>query len=194
MTHLPQLDCCTLLGIDPKTLRQWVRQAHLQFVAHPTDARLKCLTAQQVQQLAAQHGRPLPWSAPTHPGLPDAFPPPGSSVTPLPSTDSGSVGVTETAALAQQLARLERSVTTIQEQVNALVLEVAHERQHSAEQRLSVLEALVQHLLGSAPLPPVVQQTGEVNLAEATPAPGRLCAGLSAGGPAPVRPRLGGVV
>jgi hypothetical protein len=57
------------------------------------------------------------------------------------------------AALAQQLARLERSVTTIQEQVSALVLEVAHERQHSAEQRLSVLEALVQHLLGSAPLP-----------------------------------------
>src|SRR5262249_53329244 len=67
MTHLPQLDCCTLLGIDPKTLRQWVRQAHLQFVAHPTDARLKCLTEAQVQQLATQHGRPLPWLATTHP-------------------------------------------------------------------------------------------------------------------------------
>jgi hypothetical protein len=171
MTHLPQLDCCTLLGIDPKTLRQWVRQAHLQFVPHPTDARLKCLTQQQVQQLAAQHGRPLPWPATTHPELPDTFPPPGSSVTPLKST--GSVGVTETAALAQQLARLERSVTTIQEQMSALVLEVAREQQRSAEQRLNMLEALVQHLLGSAPLPPVVQQTSELNLAEATPGPGR---------------------
>ena len=113
----------------------------------------------------------VPWPATTHPELPDTFPPPGSSVTPLKST--GSVGVTETAALAQQLARLERSVTTIQEQMSALVLEVAREQQRSAEQRLNMLEALVQHLLGSAPLPPVVQQTSELNLAEATPGPGR---------------------
>jgi hypothetical protein len=173
MTHLPQLDCCTLLGIDPKTLRHWVRQAHLQFVAHPTDARLKCLTQQQVQQLAAQHGRPQPWSAPAHPGLPDAFPAPGSSGTPLPSAGSGSGGVTEMAALTQQLARLERSVTTLQEQVTALVLEVARDRQRSAEQRLSVLEVLVRHLLGSAPLPPLVQQTSGVDLADAPSGPGR---------------------
>jgi hypothetical protein len=173
MTHLPQLDCCTLLGIDPKTLRQWVRQAHLQFVAHPTDARLKCLTQQQVQQLAAQHGRPLPWPAPTPPGLPAPFSPLASQAPQPPSADSGSLGVNEVAPLAQQLARLERSVATIQEQMTALVLEVAHERQRSAEQRLSVLEALLQHLLGSAPLPPVVAQTSGVNFAEATAGPGR---------------------
>jgi hypothetical protein len=173
MTLLPQLDCCTLLGIDPKTLRQWVRQAHLQFVPHPTDARLKCLTQLQVQQLAAQHARPLPWPASTPPGLPEPFPAP-ESLTPLPPcADSGSLGVSEVAALTQQLARLERSVTTIQEQMSALVLEVAHDRQRCAEQRLSVLEALVQHLLASAPLPPVVPQTSEVNLAEAAPGPGR---------------------
>lgn len=41
-----------MLGIDPKTLRNWLRHAHLHFVAHPTDARLKCLTPEQVQQLA----------------------------------------------------------------------------------------------------------------------------------------------
>ena len=172
MTHLPQLDCCTLLGIDPKTLRQWVRQAHLQFVAHPTDARLKCLTQQQVQQLEAQHGRPLPWPATTHAELPDSFPPSASTASPLPCIDSGSLGVTETAALAQQLACLEQSVTTIQEQVSALVLEVARERQRSAEQRLSMLEALVQHLLGSASLPSLLQQISGENGAEVTVAAG----------------------
>jgi hypothetical protein len=150
-----------------------VRQAHLQFVAHPTDARLKCLTQQQVQDLATQHGRPLPWSAPAPPGLPDAFPPAASEVTPLPSAGSGSAQLSEAAALTQQLARLERSVSTLQEQVTALVLEVARDHQRSAEQRLSVLEVLMQRLLGPAPLPPVVPQTSEVNLAEATPGPGR---------------------
>ena len=60
MTTIPQMECCTMLGIDPKTLRNWLRHAHLQFVAQPTDARLKCLTLEQVQQLAALHARPLP--------------------------------------------------------------------------------------------------------------------------------------
>jgi hypothetical protein len=45
MTPIAQMDCCTMLGVGPKTLRNWLRHAHLQFVAHPTDARLKCLTA-----------------------------------------------------------------------------------------------------------------------------------------------------
>lgn len=53
------------------------------------------------------------------------------------------------------------------------MLEVTREQQRWAEQRLSVLEALVQHLLGSAPPPPVVAQTNGVNVAEATAAPER---------------------
>ena len=72
MTPLSQLECCTLLGIDPKTLCQWMRQAHLQFAPHPTDARLTCLTHQQVQQVAAQHGHPL--RLPTPAGLPASLP------------------------------------------------------------------------------------------------------------------------
>src|SRR5260221_14140386 len=59
MTAIPQMECCTMLGIDPKTLRNWLRHAHLHFVAHPTDARLKCLTREQVQQLATLHARPI---------------------------------------------------------------------------------------------------------------------------------------
>jgi hypothetical protein len=135
MTYLSQLDCCSVLGIDPKTLRQWMKLAQLSFVPHPTDARLKCLTQQQVQQLAAQHARPLPW--PTSTGLPQASPAVDSQATP-----------TDVAALTQHLAQLQRSLITVQQQVTALVLEVARDRQ-----RLGVLEALVQPLLASAPLP-----------------------------------------
>src|SRR5450755_1638821 len=115
MTYLPQLDCCTLLGINPKTLRQWVRQARLQFVAHPTDARLKCLTQEQVQHLAAQHGRPLPWPTSTPPGPPESLPPPECSATPLPNAGINSATVTELAALTQQVVHLQRSVMTMQE-------------------------------------------------------------------------------
>lgn len=156
MTHLSQLDCCTLLGINPKTLRQWMRQAQVQFAPHPTDGRLKCLTAAQVQHLAAQHARPLPWPTSAPPGPSEALPPVESPPT-----------LTEVAVLTGHLAHLQRSVITIQEQVTALVLDVARDRQ-----RLGALEALVQHLLGSAPLPPVVAQTS-VYVAEGPTAPGR---------------------
>ena len=125
MTYLTQLDWCSVLGLDPKTLRQWMRQARLQFAPHPTDARLKCLTQAQVQQLAAQHALPLPW--PPAVGLPQASPPVERQAM-----------LTDMATLTQHLAHLQRSIITLQEQVTALVLEVARDRQ-----RLGVLEALV---------------------------------------------------
>jgi hypothetical protein len=53
------MDCCELLAIDPKTLRYWLRQANMSLSTHPTDARIKCLTHEQVQHLAALHGRAL---------------------------------------------------------------------------------------------------------------------------------------
>ena len=48
------------LGIDPKTLRTWVRQAQLPWQAHPQDARLNCLSLLQLQQLAQAHHRQRP--------------------------------------------------------------------------------------------------------------------------------------
>jgi len=75
MTPLAQTDCCTMLGIDPKTLRNWLRHAKMQFCTHPADARLKCLTPEQVQQLAALHARPLQMSPPTSPALADEVTP-----------------------------------------------------------------------------------------------------------------------
>ena len=66
MTTLPLLDCSEMLTIDPKTLRHWLRQAGIPLQPHPTDARVKCLTMEQVQALAALHGRALK----PHPALP----------------------------------------------------------------------------------------------------------------------------
>ena len=45
MTPIPLTDCCAMLGIDAKTFRNWLRQANLEWAAHPKDARLKCLTS-----------------------------------------------------------------------------------------------------------------------------------------------------
>jgi hypothetical protein len=59
LTIIPFLLCCELLSIDPKTLRRWIWQAQMPLLPHPSDARMKCLTQQQVQSLAKQHGRTL---------------------------------------------------------------------------------------------------------------------------------------
>src|SRR6266487_5153405 len=59
MTLFPLTDCCERLSVDPKTLRQWIKHAAMSLHAHPTDARVKCLTLPQVQQLARSHGRTL---------------------------------------------------------------------------------------------------------------------------------------
>ena len=64
MTLLPLKQGCALLGIDPKTLRHWMQQAHCSVHPHPSDARIKCVTSEQIEQLAALHGRPLDQSTP----------------------------------------------------------------------------------------------------------------------------------
>jgi len=48
-----------MLAVDAKTLRQWLKHSNLSLHSHPTDARVKCLTIEQVQQLAALHGRSI---------------------------------------------------------------------------------------------------------------------------------------
>jgi hypothetical protein len=119
MTLIAQAECCTMLGIDPKTLRNWLKCADLSFAAHPTDARLKCLTEAQVQQLASLHQRPLPL-------IPTA---------PLPSAAE--------ADLRQTMLHLQAQVASLQEQLTHLALEVLRERELRSEQRLRALEALV---------------------------------------------------
>jgi hypothetical protein len=150
MTAMPQMECCTMLGIDPKTLRNWLRHAHLQFVAHPTDARLKCLTPEQVQQLATLHARPIAPPAAASPVL-------RQEATPLPSTLSlpaltqpyetpladAPASCSEEAGLRTVVCGLETKVMALQEQVAHLTLELLRERSERYERRLSSLEALL---------------------------------------------------
>src|SRR5215467_3581322 len=100
MTFLAQTECCTLLGIDPKTLRTWLKQADMQFAAHPADARLKCLTEAQVQHLATLHHRPLPATPPV-------------SLSAVPEAD-----------LREALLHLQAQVAGLQEQLTQMALEV----------------------------------------------------------------------
>ena len=162
MTTIAQTDCCTMLGIDPKTLRNWLRQANMPFTAHPTDARLKCLTQGQVQQLAALHDRPLSSPLPAHCGQanqallhPTISPWPNAC---LPEADLG-----------PSLLRLQAHVTTMQEQLTQLALALLRERELRFEQRLSVLEALVPPAMASHPSPPVLAATTGADLPDAKP-------------------------
>ena len=80
MTIISVSDCCRLLAIDPKTLRRWLAQAQLTLTPHPTDARLKGVTGDQLRLLATAHHRSLP-------ALPEELPvpvPTGPPPEPLP--------------------------------------------------------------------------------------------------------------
>jgi hypothetical protein len=150
MTTIPQMECCTMLGIDPKTLRNWLRHAQLQFVAHPTDARLKCLTSEQVQQLAALHARPLPPPAAASAALRQEVNPLASTLSPPAPTQASETPLAcatpsfpEEAELRKAVSALEAKVLTLQEHLTQLSLELLRERSERYERRLSSLEALL---------------------------------------------------
>jgi len=180
MTLIPQLDCCTMLGISPKTLRNWLRHANTQFSIHPTDARLKCLTLEQVQQLATLHARPLQMSPTASPAFPDEVTPRDSSqghpaaaqaneASPVSTTRS----LSEEAELRKAVCGLEAKVLTLQEQLTQLTFELLRERTERSEQRLSALEALLSPLTGRSSsaqeLVPVVAQRAHSPLAPQRP-------------------------
>ena len=159
MTAIPQMECCTMLGVHPKTLRNWLRHAHLHFVAHPTDARLKCLTPEQVQQLAGLHARPLPSPATASPPLRQEATPLASTLALLSSPQPNEAQDTDAAASCSEEAELrtavcglEAKVMVLQEQVAHLTLELLRERSERYERRLSSVEALLSQ---GAPLVPV---------------------------------------
>lgn len=127
-------DCCSLLGVDVKTLRKWLKQSQMQFVAHPVDARRKCLSEEQVRQLATLHNRFVPFADRTNP-----VPVPEPTQTP----QSGAPASLREADLLQKLAALEAKVTTMHEQLTQLALQVLQERNVQYEQRLNTLEALL---------------------------------------------------
>src|SRR5712691_1454143 len=150
MTLIPQLDGCTMLGIGPKTLRNWLRHANMPFSIHPIDARLKCLTLEQVPQLATLHARPLQISPTASRAFPDEVTPRDSSQGPSAAAQakeaspvSTTSSLSEEAELRKAVCGLEAKVLTLQEQLTQLTLELLRERSERSEQRLSALEALL---------------------------------------------------
>jgi hypothetical protein len=147
MTLVAFTDCCAWLGIDTKTLRNWLRQANLAWVAHPKDARLKCLTTEQVERLARLHARPLP--SPLS-ALPQATPAkPESEAQVLEASLHLPPSSSAEADLRKQLSCLETKLSVVQEQLAGLALCLLNEREGRYEQRLRALEALL-----SQPLDP----------------------------------------
>jgi hypothetical protein len=149
MAIFSQTDCCSLLGIDVKTLRQWLKRSQMQFVAHPVDARRKCLSEEQVRQLATLHNRPVPFPDRVNPApVPelahgDRSSLPSPDVLLAQATQSGPPASLREADLVQKLVALEAKMTTIHEQLTQLALQFLQERNVHYEQRLSTLEALL---------------------------------------------------
>lgn len=147
MTAVPFTQCCSMLSVDAKTLRQWLKHSHLSLHQSPTDARVKCLTIEQVQHLAILHGRSIQQDASAVPLVPPEMPPESLMIPNVPST------LPATAELVDKLSSLEATVTILQQQVTHLALQLLHERERAFEHRLRTLEAFV-------------QQTGEPSLCQ----------------------------
>ena len=119
MTLVPFTQCCLQLGVDPKTLRFWLKTAHLSCCLHPADARLKCLTHDQLQQVARLHDRCLPAAS----GSLCSVSPAQSANAPTTTADSSlSLASTQVSELRHQLTLLQAQVTTLQGQVTELAL------------------------------------------------------------------------
>jgi hypothetical protein len=169
MTLIAQMDCCTQLGIGPKTLRNWLRHADIQFCTHPTDGRLKCLTREQVQQLATLHAHLLQRVPDPPPALPEETTPLASSPADTATAQenkapliSGTSSSAEEAEWQKAVHGLEAKVLTLQEHLTQLTIELLRERSERYEQRLSALEALLPQRAGSPSsaqeLVPIVEQ------------------------------------
>jgi DNA-binding transcriptional MerR regulator len=164
MTLLPVADGARLLGIHPKTLHHWLKEANLPLVTHPRDARIKCVTQEHLQQVVSLHGRPLQASRPLDAASPPLVPS-QVSVPHGPENEGESASTAcsfltsskSEADLTQKLSGLETKIATLQEQLAQLTLALLQERERSVEQRLTTLESLMPAFIGkqmpSLPVP-----------------------------------------
>lgn len=143
MSLLPFAECARQLGVHPKTLRTYLKRAEMSLTPHPTDARIKCLTNEQVQQLSVLFGRQMTSPAPQTPEIQEQTSPAPAS---CPEAD-----------LVTRLSMLEQQVRTLSEHVAALALALLAERERTIEHSLSLLENALHELKepsgGSPPLP-----------------------------------------
>ncbi len=124
MTRFSFIECCQFLAIDPKTLRQWLTQAQISLHPHPKDARIKCLTSEQVQTLAHLHGRVLQEPF-------EELATPSARLNEIPSR----LDIPD-ADLRARLEQLEAQVTTLHTHLTDLALQLLKERQHHTEQQV----------------------------------------------------------
>lgn len=131
MTIVPFTQCCSILEVSAKTLREWLKRESMSLHQSPTDARVKCLTSEQVHLLADLHGRILRASSAKDDHKPSET---TSQMTP-PSLEHSD--------MREQLTRLEVQVTSQQAQIAQLALQLLQERDQRIEQRLLTLEAFL---------------------------------------------------
>jgi len=129
----------------------------MHWVAHPTDARLKCLAVEQVHHLARLHGRPLQMPAASCADEATAL---DASQGQTPAAEQNEALLVSAASclpeeqeLRKAICDLQATVMTLQEQLTQLTLELLRERQDRYEGRLSALEALVPQSTRMAPSP-----------------------------------------
>ena len=173
MTTVPFTQCCSMLAVDPKTLRQWLKHSHLSLHTHSTDARIKCLTIEQVQQLATLHNRsikqdaaPVPEQMVTPAPLVQSFEKPTqipleSLATPVQSASPLPPTRLSDSDLVKSLFSLQATVADLQQQVAGLALELLQERTLRYEQRLQTFEALIQSTEGQQVMPQALQTMGQ---------------------------------
>ena len=137
MTLVPLHVCCARLGIDPKTMRRWLALAHVEPVQNPLDARSRCVSLQQLTELAAVHDRLL------LPEVSRCAPPP-------PDLPMASTGVP--ADRGEELDALHARVATLQEQVALLTAALLREQALHACPPPAV-PACASHASSHCPLP-----------------------------------------
>jgi hypothetical protein len=114
MTIISLADCCRLLAIDPKTLHRWLALEELMVQPHPSDARIKAVTRDQLLLIARAHRRTLPeLLLPTPIDSPEASPP-------LPQ---------QTIDVLQALMELPAQIAALQQHIAVLTQQV-HQQQH----------------------------------------------------------------
>jgi hypothetical protein len=102
MTFVSVAEAARHLGIDVKTLRRWLADAHLPLQSHPHDGRKKGMSDEHLQVLARLHQRSLT-------SLPEV---------PLAPVPNGVPELSaELLALPEQLCALQAQITTLQQQV-----------------------------------------------------------------------------
>jgi hypothetical protein len=100
----------------------WLKEAGMPLVAHLTDARIKCVTLQQIQQVAIVHGRPLQSPATARPvaSQEHMLCVPANEGEPLQTAAGLSTSLLHEAELIKKLSQLETQVATLQEQLACL--------------------------------------------------------------------------